>query len=110
LARFEPHQAPTRVARIPGGDDLIVALFGDKRPATGPEGPTIGRSLARVRLADGSIIPLDGPPLFRPIDVAFRPADAALFVVDFGDYEMGRGGALNARAGTGALWRVDPLD
>lgn len=110
LVRFATHEAPTRAAAIPGdGDGLVVALFGDKRPVTGPEGPARGRSLARVGLADGSIRPIDGPPLHRPIDVAFGP-DGALFVVDFGDYEMGRGGSLHARSGTGALWRVDPLD
>jgi glucose/arabinose dehydrogenase len=110
LIRFAPHQAPTRCAPIPGGDDLIVALFGDKRPVTGPEGPAQGRSLVRVVLGDRSICTIDGPPLHRPIDVAFHPADGALYVVDFGDFEMGRGGVLHARSRTGTLWRVELLD
>ncbi len=109
LVRFPQHFAPTRAARIPGGEDLVVSLFGDKRPVTGPEGPALGRSLVRVNLWDGSIYPIDGPPLLRPIDVAFHPLDGALYVVDFGNYEMGRGGTLHAQSCSGALWRVHDI-
>ena len=110
LIRFEPHEAPTRVAPLPGGDELIVALFGDKRPVTGPEGPARGRTLVRVGLGDRSIRPVDGPPLQRPIDVAFNPADGLLYAVDFGCFEVERGGGLRARSGTGVLWRINLLD
>jgi hypothetical protein len=36
LVRFEARQAPTRMAPVPGRDELLIALFGDKRPVTGP--------------------------------------------------------------------------
>ena len=44
LVRFEVREAPTRIAALPGSGDLIVTLFGDKRPVTGPEGPRRGES------------------------------------------------------------------
>jgi glucose/arabinose dehydrogenase len=107
MIRFEARQAPTRLAFWPDRDEGIVALFGDKRPVTGPMGPPAGRSLVRVRFSDRSLQPVDGPPLRRPIDVAFHPRDRALYVLDFGEFEFGRTGELRAGAGTGVLWRVE---
>jgi glucose/arabinose dehydrogenase len=106
LARFEPRHAPTRMAHVPGSSDLIVTLFGDKRPLTGPEGPPAGRRLVRVRLSDRSIRPLGGPALQRPIDVAYHFQEHVLYVLDFGAFELGRGGDVRARARTGTLWRL----
>jgi glucose/arabinose dehydrogenase len=107
FVRFAARQAPTRMALVPDRDELIVTLFGDKRPVTGPEGPPGGRRLIRVRLADRSLHPVEGPDLLRPIDVACHPRDQALYILDFGDFEVGRGGELRASAGSGELWRLE---
>lgn len=109
MYRFEPRTAPTRMAYVPESGALIVTLFGDKRPVTGPEGPRVGRRLIRMRLSDRSVSPLDGPALHRPIDVAYRPHERSLYVLDFGEFELGGGGEVRARARTGALWRL-PFD
>lgn len=106
LIRFEPRNAPTRMAHAPDSADLIVTLFGDKRPLTGPEGPPVGRRLACLSLSDRSIRPVESPALQRPIDVAYRFQDRALYVLDFGAFELGRGGEVKAGAGTGTLWRL----
>jgi hypothetical protein len=45
-------------------------------------------------------------PLNRPIDVRFGPADGALYVLDFGSFEMREGGGLDAEAGSGKIWRI----
>jgi glucose/arabinose dehydrogenase len=107
LVRFEARQAPTRMAVVPDRDELIVTLFGDKRPVTGPEGPPRGRRVVRVRLADRSLHHVEGPDLRRPIDVAYHPHDQALYLLDFGNFEMGHGGELSASAGSGVLWRLE---
>jgi len=44
--------------------------------------------------------------LNRPIDVRFGPADGALYVLDFGYFEMREGGDLDAEAKSGKVWRV----
>jgi glucose/arabinose dehydrogenase len=110
LVRFEPREAPTRIVLVPGSNDLVVALFGDKRPVTGPEGPRAGRRLVRIKGPEQAIEPLDGPFLYRPIDVAFCPVDQVLHVVDFGEFELGPGGEVKAQARTGVLWRLSRLD
>jgi len=96
-----------RASRWPG--QLLVALFGDERPMTGPAGPRVGRSLARIDPADWSLHPiaLGGAtsPFHRPIDVRAHPFEEAVYVLDFGEFEMVAGG-VEARAGTGALWKV----
>lgn len=106
LVTFPAHAAPTRFALDPNSGDLFVALFGDKRPFTGPDGPRAGRSVVRVNPLDGTACSLDTPPLHRPIDVALRTADDTLYVLDFGEFEMLDGGGLLAKAATGALWRL----
>jgi glucose/arabinose dehydrogenase len=112
LYRFEPRTAPTRMAYVSESDELIVTLFGDKRPVTGPEGPRVGRRLIGMRLSDRSVYPFEGPALHRPIDVAYRARERALYVLDFGEFELGGRGEVRAKARTGALWRLsfDPDD
>jgi glucose/arabinose dehydrogenase len=108
--------AATRMDLIPEGaprwpGQLLVTLFGDERPMTGPAGPRIGRSLARIDPSGWSLHPVDlsgAGPFRRPIDVRVHPSEDAVYVLDFGEFEMGPGG-VEARAGTGALWKV-PLD
>lgn len=105
LLELGVNAAATRMAALPSGQ-ILVALFGDERPMTGPPGPRIGRSLARIDPADWSIHPVEAGPFRRPIDV--RVHDGAVWVLDFGEFEMSPGG-VEARAGTGALWKL-PLE
>lgn len=105
LLEFAVNAAATKMDVLPSGQ-ILVALFGDERPMTGPPGPRIGRSLARIDPADWSIHAIEAGPFRRPIDV--RVHDGAVWVLDFGEFEMGPGG-VEARAGTGALWKL-PLE
>jgi glucose/arabinose dehydrogenase len=112
LLRFPSHSAAVKFAVAPSGavceeGDLVVALFGDERPMTAPEGPRTGRSIVRVDPRDWSLQPLLDHPFLRPIDVAFSPVDGTLFVLDFGAFEMTTAGVA-ATAGTGCIWRVVP--
>ncbi len=111
LLRFPPHTAavkfdvaPQDASAWPG--HLFVALFGDEAPMTAPAGPRVGRSVARVDPADWSLHPFVRKGLSRPIDVRFSPTDGALYVLDFGNFEMLEGGGVSAEAGSGKLWRL----
>jgi glucose/arabinose dehydrogenase len=100
---------PARTAAVKftwGRDRLYVALFGDKRPFTAPPGPAAGRAVVRVDPRDGSIFPLVGSPLQRPIDVAFF--DDTLYVLDFGEYELSVDGEVRGPGSScgGKLWRL----
>src|SRR5262249_16942980 len=92
LVRFPPHAAATKFTlappRSPWAGHLVVALFGDELPMTGPSGPRVGRALALVDLDtwDLRLVPVDG--IARPIDVQVNPADGAVYVLDFGEFEM----------------------
>jgi glucose/arabinose dehydrogenase len=103
LLAFPSHTAATKLDLGPDGR-IYVALFGDERPMTAPPGPRRGRSVACVDPRDWSLHPFLGGDLLRPIDVRFDRG--ALYVVDFGRFEMGPKGAVDAEAGTGKLWRV----
>jgi glucose/arabinose dehydrogenase len=104
LLEFAVNAAATKMDVLPSGQ-ILVALFGDERPMTGPPGPRVGRSVARIDPEDWSIHAAAGP-FRRPIDV--RVQDGAVWVLDFGEFEMGPGG-VEAQAGTGALWKL-PLE
>ncbi|WP_372666504.1 PQQ-dependent sugar dehydrogenase [Amycolatopsis kentuckyensis] len=109
LLEFEPHVSATRFAVVPGGalaGQLVVTLFGDEAPMCLPAGgPPVGRSLVVVDPADWSLRELPGAPaLARPIDVGFAPGDDALYLLDFGKFEMSEDG-VRATQGTGRLWR-----
>ena len=73
---------------------------------TAPEGPRRGRCLAVVDLAAGTVDTLISAPLLRPVDVVAAPTDHSVHVVDFGAFEMGAHGSVQAGPGTGRLWRV----
>jgi glucose/arabinose dehydrogenase len=110
LVRFPAHAAAVKFDIVPGdvpefGGQIIVALFGDERPMTAPPGPRVGRSVARIDPVDWSLYPFLAGPLSRPIDVRFSPVDRALYVVDFGEFEMCPEQGMIARAGSGRLWR-----
>jgi glucose/arabinose dehydrogenase len=76
---------------------------------TAPPGPRAGRSIARVDPADWSLHPVISGPLSRPIDVRFGPG-GALYVLDFGRFEMDAKRGVMAEAGSGALWRLSLAD
>jgi glucose/arabinose dehydrogenase len=105
LLCFPPHTAAVKFDVSPGGQ-LFVALFGDEVPMTAPSGPKVGRSVVRVDPFDWSMHPFVQEGLLRPIDVRFRGADGALYVLDFGSFEMLAGGGVSAEPGTGKVWRV----
>ena len=76
--RFAAHAAATKLASLPADlpvwpGQILVALFGDERPMTAPDGPRVGRALARIDPADWSLHLVAGAPLKRPIDVAVAP-------------------------------------
>jgi glucose/arabinose dehydrogenase len=111
LVAFEPHAAATKFAVVPeqvsvAAGQLVLALFGDEAPMTVPAGgPPVGRDLLRVDPVDWSVHRIPAAmPLRRPIDVGFAPGDGALYVLDFGQFEMS-GAGVRAEAGTGCLWR-----
>ncbi|VVJ20428.1 Uncharacterised protein [Amycolatopsis camponoti] len=111
LLEFEPHVSATRFAVVPDragalAGQLVVTLFGDEAPMCLPAGgPPVGRSLVVVDPADWSLRELPGAPaLARPIDVGFAPGDDALYLLDFGKFEMSEDG-VRATQGTGRLWR-----
>lgn len=102
---FEPHCAATKFCVV--GDDLYVALFGDERPLTAPEGPSRGRAIVRLSRRDWRLQDQSTGLLERPIDVGFNHPEGALYVLDFGHFEILADRRLDASPGTGALWRVD---
>ncbi len=110
LLQFPPHAAAVKFVVLPDGSayagQLLVALFGDERPLTAPEGPKAGRCIVRVDPSDWSLHPAMSGPFARPIDVRVQPENGVVHVLDFGWFEMGSGGAVTAKAGTGALWRA----
>jgi glucose/arabinose dehydrogenase len=110
LLCFPPHTAAVKFDVVP--DDaspwaghLFVALFGDEAPMTAPSGPRVGRSVVRIDPSDWSLHPVVQDRLLRPIDVRFSPAESALYILDFGDFEMLDNGAVKAEAKSGKLWR-----
>ena len=110
LLRFPPHVAAVKFATIPAdeayGGQLIVALFGDEAPMTAPVGPRVGRGLARIDTTDWSLHPFLHEPLTRPIDVCFAPQSHALYIVDFGSFEMKAEGGVDAVQQSGKVWRL----
>lgn len=112
LLRFPPHAAAVKFSVAPKewgprAGHVFIALFGDERPMTAPAGPRVGRSVHAIDPRDWSMEQVCAEPLIRPIDVGFHPADGCLYILDFGWFEMVPGG-LEARPGSGALWRVAP--
>ncbi len=108
LLRFPPHAAavkfdvaPPTLSRWEG--QLFVALFGDEVPMTAPAGPRVGRSVARIDPSDWSLHTVVESSLSRPIDVRF--SDGALYILDFGNFEMHAERGVVAEDKTGRLWR-----
>ena len=64
-------RVPATASRWPG--QVLVALFGDERPMTAPAGPRVGRGLARIDPADGSL-----PARSRALETPDRREGASL--------------------------------
>lgn len=112
LVRFPAHTAAVKFAVAPESvspwqGQLFVALFGDEVPMTAPSGPKVGRSIVRVDPADWSVHPFVPTGLLRPIDVCFSAPDSALYILDFGYFEMLEKGGLNAEPNSGKIFRKD---
>jgi glucose/arabinose dehydrogenase len=109
LAGFPPHTAATKLAVAPAGSDwagdIAVACFGDEQPMTAPAGLRAERGVARVSPDGWRVGPLVRVGE-RPIDVAFDPVAGQLHMLDFGRFEVGPSGAVEAEPGSGALWRL----
>jgi glucose/arabinose dehydrogenase len=103
LLNFPTHTAAVKFTVGPWGD-LFVALFGDEAPMTAPSGPKVGRSVVRVDTRDWSMHPFVQDGLLRPIDVQLN--NGALYVLDFGSFEMIEKGGVSAEPGTGKIWRM----
>lgn len=110
LLEFEVNACPVKFTQIPAGlpfaGDLVVAQFGDERPMAGPPGPRVGRNLVRVATADWSLHALPPLPFSRPIDVAFAAHEAALYVADFGAFEIEPDKRIAATAASGRIWKL----
>jgi glucose/arabinose dehydrogenase len=111
LLRFPSHTAavkfdvaPPTLPRWRG--QIFVALFGDEVPMTAPSGPRVGRSVARIDPTDWSLHTVLESPLARPIDVRFHATSNALYILDFGNFEMHAERGVVAEANTGKLWRL----
>ncbi len=102
LFSFVQHAAPTKFCLEPDSDCLVIAMFGDKLPMTGPPGPRAGRNVVRLNPDTGLTEVLTGHHFQRPIDVCYGP-DGCLYVVDFGHFEMGEGAALALTASSGEV-------
>ncbi len=74
---------------------------------TGPPGSRVGRSVARIDPADWSLHPFFHGPFARPMDVRFHPRDKAMYVLDFGEFEMRTQTEMSAQSGSGKLWRIN---
>jgi glucose/arabinose dehydrogenase len=113
LLEFEVNSCAVKFARMPEhfshfAGDLIVTLFGDERPLTGPQGPRVGRKLMRIAVNDWSLHPVKELELKRPIDVIFDPSSDRAYVLDFGEFEITPDKRFAARAGSGCLWKLPP--
>jgi len=111
LLCFPPHAAAVKFAVVPPSipdwaGHIYVALFGDEVPMTAPSGPRVGRAVVRIDPADWSLHSLVVGPLARPIDVRFNPIDGAMYLLDFGEFEMHSEQGVVAKAQSGKLWRV----
>ncbi|MGK7928869.1 MAG: sorbosone dehydrogenase family protein [Spirulina sp.] len=110
LLRFPVNAAAVKFAIVPPtvpswSGHLFVALFGDEKPMTAPAGAKVGRSLVRIDPRGWSLHPLAIGSFSRPIDLCFHPGGEALYILDFGDFEMNAKGVV-ATAGSGTIQKI----
>jgi glucose/arabinose dehydrogenase len=110
LLRFPPHTAAVKFDVAPTATrewagQIFVALFGDETPMTAPSAPPVGRTVVRIDPDSWSLYELVTEGLSRPIDVRSNSVDGALYIVDFGRFEMHGERGVIADAETGRLWR-----
>jgi len=113
LLEFELNSSAVKFAIVPPplgqwSGHLVVAMFGDEGPLTGASPSRAGRKLVRVDPANWSVHPTQPLSLHRPIDLVFEPSGAAVYVLDFGEFEITPEKGVAARAGTGCLWKLAP--
>lgn len=77
---------------------------------TAPPGPHVGRSVVRIDPTDWSLHSVIADPLNRPIDIRFEPISKALYILDFGYFEMHAERGVIAEARSGKLWRYQMRD
>ncbi len=114
LLEFPTHSAAVKFAVAPGtssqAGQIFIAMFGDETPMTAPPGtPRAGRSLVRIDPTDWSLHTVIESPLSRPIDVQFHPFDNALYILDFGNFEMHAERGVVAEPNTGKVWRLQGI-
>ena len=98
---------PLSHPQYPG--QIILALFGDEKPMTAPEGFKSGRNISRIDPQDWSHHPLPDLELDRPIDVKYNPDDDCIYIVDFGEFEMSEKG-VEAKSKSGKIWKIKSTD
>jgi glucose/arabinose dehydrogenase len=124
-AKFDPHAAAggidfSRHLGFGYAGEAFVAQFGDLAPVTGDVASPAGFKVVRVNVYTGTVHDFAanrgnaGPAsrlkrggFERPLAVRFSPDGESLYVVDFGVVTTGSQG-VNARQGTGVLWRIVP--
>ena len=113
LLEFELNSSAVKFAIVPPGvrrwaGNVIVAMFGDEGPLTGAAQLGAGRKLVRVDPTDWSVHATRVLPFHRPIDLVFEPSGSAVYVLDFGEFEITPEKRVAARAGSGCVWRLMP--
>lgn len=111
LLRFPPHAAAVKFDVGPAGSgawagQIAVALFGDEAPMTAPPGQRVGRGVGRIDPSTWDLQPVLTAPLERPIDVRFGQGGGALYILDFGRFEMHATQGVVAEKETGKIWRL----
>ena len=100
------HVTPTSLTLTPDKQRLIIPLFGDKLPMSGPPGAKAGRCVMQLELATGRQRVLYAEGLHRPIDTAFSP-DGQLYILDFGCYEMNASFGIEVKPADGVVYSAE---
>ena len=110
VVEFAVNAAATKFAVLPAQGrwpgQLIVAMFGDEKPMTAPQGPRVGRGLLRIDPRDWSQHALPAGPFVRPIDVVATPRRT----IAGGRFrplrDAGPSAGSRRTRGSGKLWKI----